>query len=45
MEAIKAIMTRRSIRRFKDKAVEDKEPAERFQPKRVHRNRWENLEL
>ena len=26
-------------------AAEDKEPEERFQPKRVHRNRWENLEL
>lgn len=25
-------------------AAEDKEPEERFQPKRVHRNRWENLE-
>ena len=28
-----------------DKGPEEKEPEERFQPKRVHRNRWENLEL
>jgi len=25
-------------------AAEEKEPEERFQPKRVHRNRWESLE-